>query len=1001
VIINDATNVRYTVETNAEGIYSVPNLPPGSYRAQVSKQGFKTIVHPDIVLHVQDAEAIGFTLPVGPTSDTVTVEGGAPLVNTENAAVSTVIDRNFVESLPLNGRSFNTLLQLTPGVVIAPIAGSSAASGQFSIAGQRASSNSFLVDGVSANFGVATSPVQGTAGTGSSQAFSAFGGTSSLVSVEALQEFRIETSSFAPEFGRSPGGQVILNTRSGANDFHGGVYEYFRNDVLDANNWFNDDAIPPVPKAPERHNDFGGFVGGPIHRGQTFFFASYEGARLRLPNTILIQVPSEFARTSPPTPASLLSFLNAYPQPDDKTVTSGVYTSRFTGSFSNPATLNAGSIRLDHTFNDKFSIFGRYNEAPSQAVQRTRSLSEVDTNEVDTRTVTVGATMTLSSQLSNSLRANYSKQNSSAINHLDTFGGAVPPSQSLLAPNLPTKGLEVGFLIFGAAFYITGTQANNRNTQLNFADDLSVTRGRHQLKFGMDYRANYLDLRLPQSSLVYIFPSVQSLVSTSRALLLQGGTGSPTYLLAQSTSLYAQDTWKIAPRLSLTYGVRWELSPSPSPRAGSKLAAWQNVDDPAALALAPFGTPLWSTTYTNFAPRIGVAYKLTEKGDLVLRGGWGMFYDLASDSVASLGLGFTNFASKNSFLVNVPLTDASPFIPRISPQPPFPDMTVGFAPNLTLPRSFQWNVALEKSFGGKQALSLTYVGQAGRDLLRQEALQRPNSNFNGSFLLTQNDARSNYHALQLQFRRPLSTRLQAVANYTWSHSLDNASNDILPAITGPAISAANDYASSDFDVRHSFSGAVTYAIPSAKEGILAYLSREWSIATVIVARSGFPFNASFFSQFGGPGARPDLIPGQALYLYGMQCDTTFQGLGVLSAGQSCPGGKGLNPNAFNARRPVGRQGTESRNDIPGFGLTQVDLSVGRKFRLGERLNLQFRADGFNVLNHPNFSRPFGNVSSGPSTYLSQSMLNLGLGGLNPLFQEGGPRSLQLSLKLMF
>src|SRR5208283_1992488 len=220
--------VQYSGKTNGEGYYVVPNIPPGTYRIQVSNSGFKTIIKPDIVIHVQDALAINFTLPIGAASEIVTVQGGAPLINTENAAVSTVIDRNFVESLPLNGRSFDTLLQLTPGVVIAPTANFGAAPGQFSIAGQRTDANNFSVDGVSANFGVSgSSNLLGQSGTGTQQAFSALGGTSSLVSVEALQEFRIETSSFAPEFGRAPGGQVILTTRSGTNDLHGGIYEYF------------------------------------------------------------------------------------------------------------------------------------------------------------------------------------------------------------------------------------------------------------------------------------------------------------------------------------------------------------------------------------------------------------------------------------------------------------------------------------------------------------------------------------------------------------------------------------------------------------------------------------------------------------------------------------------------------------------------------------------------------------------------------------------------------
>src|SRR5579859_2195802 len=325
--VNDVTSVKFPTRTNAEGIYVLPNLPPGPYRLQVSKVGFKTLIKPDIALSVQDALSINFTLPVGAFSDSVTVKGGAPLVNTQSASVSTVIDRQLVENLPLNGRSFNTLLQLTPGVVIAPA--NSASQGQFSVSGQRTSSNNFLVDGVSANFGVSPFFGLGTSGTGSAQAFSALGGTSSLVSVEALQEFRVETSSFAPEFGRSPGGQVVLTTRSGANDVHGGIYEYFRNDVLDANDWFANQAAQP--RSPERHNDFGGFLGGPIKRDRTFFFLSYEGARLRQPNTVVVQVPSEFSRMMAPT--EVAPFLNAYPQPDDKSVTPGVYVANFTGNY--------------------------------------------------------------------------------------------------------------------------------------------------------------------------------------------------------------------------------------------------------------------------------------------------------------------------------------------------------------------------------------------------------------------------------------------------------------------------------------------------------------------------------------------------------------------------------------------------------------------------------------------------------------------------------------------
>ncbi|MGH9553419.1 MAG: TonB-dependent receptor, partial [Terriglobales bacterium] len=321
--------------------------------------GFKTIIKPDITLNVQDALSINFTLPIGALLETVTVQGGAPLVNTQSASVSTVIDRQFVANLPLNGRSFNILLQLTPGVVLAQSPNPNTSPGQFSVAGQRTDANNFTVDGVSANFGVSPT-TNGESGTGSSQAFSILGGTSSLVSVEALQEFRVETSSFAPEFGRSPGGQVVMLTRSGTNAFHGGLYEYFRNTVMDANDWFA--SREGQPRAPEQHNDFGGFLGGKILRDKTFFFVSYEGVRLRLPRTNVVQVPSVFARTT--APIAIAPFLDAYPLPNGAAAP-GAYTAPFTGTFSNSANLDAGSVRFDHSFNGRVTIFGRYSSAPS------------------------------------------------------------------------------------------------------------------------------------------------------------------------------------------------------------------------------------------------------------------------------------------------------------------------------------------------------------------------------------------------------------------------------------------------------------------------------------------------------------------------------------------------------------------------------------------------------------------------------------------------------------
>ena len=979
LIVNDATGVRYPGTTNGEGIYAVPNLPPGPYRIQVSKIGFKTLIKPDVVLNVQSAVAINFTLPVGAFSETLTVEGGAPLVNTESGSVSTVIDRNLVENLPLNGRSFNTLLQLTPGVVIAQAASNN--QGQFSVGGQRTSANNFVIDGASANFGVAPTVGLGTTGTGAAQAFSALGGTSSLISVEALQEFRIETSSFAPEFGRSPGGQVIFTTRSGSNGFHGGVYEFFRNDILDANNWFANAA--GEARAAERYNNFGGYLGGPIERGKTFFFASYEGARLRQPGIQVVQVPSEYARSL--ANATILPFLAAYPRPDDRTVVPGTYTSQFTGSFSNPSTLNAGSVRLDHTFNNRFSMFARYNEAPSAVAARSNALSEVDSVEVKTRTFTIGSNMTFTSQLANALRANYSLQRAGSVSSLDALGGATPPPADVLtpAPLSPTSTFA-SFFTFDTSAYQSGFNANNRNSQVNLADDLAWMHRSHRFRLGADWRMILLDQRPYAAFLDYLANDVASFLSSGQVQLFAVSAKEAQYRI-QAFSLYVQDTWSITPRLTATYGIRWELSPAPAARGNTTLAAWQNVDNPSLLALAPSGTPLWSTTYRNFAPRLGIAYSLNQKGSLVLRAGWGIFYDLGTDSVSSLGSTFPN--SESTFLdqVSVPLNNPASYLPPLTTLPPYQN-AIGFSPHLALPHSYQWNVALEKSFALEQALSLTYVGQAGRELMRQEGIPQPNANFAGDFSLTRNNAFSNYHALQVQYRKPVANRLQFLLNYTFSHSLDNASNDVQALLSRDIISAASDYASSDFDVRQNFSGAVVFEVPkAAHSGTLARVTDGWSLEALVIARSGFPFNANILTAtIGGAFPRPDRVPGQPSWL-----DDPL-----------APGYQRLNPDAF-VIPPTLRQGTERRNDIPGFGLSEVDLSLLRKFSFTDKLAVHFRADAFNVLNHPNFRNPFAYIGFGPTYLQSTMMSNMGLGGLNPLFQQGGPRSLQLSVKLVF
>jgi hypothetical protein len=372
-VINMDTNIHYTATTNQAGSYTVPSLPPGPYRIEVQKPGFKTVVKSDLVLHLQDTAAINFEMAVGSVSETVTVQAGGLVIDTTDATVSTVVDRQFAENLPLNGRSFQTLIQLTPGVVLT--ANNGVDTGQFSVNGQRANANNWMVDGVSANIGISSSGIAGSGIAGTLGSTSVFGGTNSLVSVDALQEFRIQTSTYAPEFGRQPGAQISIVTRSGTNQFHGTGFDYFRNTVLDANNWFADEA--GLPKAKEQQNDFGGTFSGPIVKDKTFFFFSYEGLRLRLPQTTISLVPD----TNPEDPYSrqfaapaLLPYLNAFPLPNGPEVldASGNHQgiAQFNASYSNPGTLDAYSLRVDHKINDKLNLFARYNYSPSALNQR-------------------------------------------------------------------------------------------------------------------------------------------------------------------------------------------------------------------------------------------------------------------------------------------------------------------------------------------------------------------------------------------------------------------------------------------------------------------------------------------------------------------------------------------------------------------------------------------------------------------------------------------------------
>src|SRR6266481_5945756 len=446
-----------TTSTNDTGIYIFPSVQPGQYQISVQKQGFKQIDLLGLIVNVQDHIAQNFRLEVGSIAESVTVEAAGAMLNTTDASVSTVVDQTYIKNMPLNGRSFQDLILLTPGVgtqtpqVSATLSGGPSGLGQtgeFSVNGQRTESNYYTVDGVSANVGAAVGQnmTQGGGASGSIGASTALGTTQALVSVDDLQEFRVQSSTYSAEYGRNPGGQFAFQTKSGTNQWHGTAYDYLRNDVFDANNWFNGfcSAGPscPFPKAKERQNDFGGTFGGPVKipalysgKDKTFFFVSYEGLRLTAPQpatTSLVPdlcmrgAAAECPSYRAPGASVLQPVLNAFPVPNGSEVlvscnpatdstcpSSGQKQdglARYIASWSNPSSLDSTSVRFDHVVSDKLRLFFRFSDTASNSSTRGGgSFSLNNTYSYTMRTYTAGASSIFTNRLSNDFRLNYSR----------------------------------------------------------------------------------------------------------------------------------------------------------------------------------------------------------------------------------------------------------------------------------------------------------------------------------------------------------------------------------------------------------------------------------------------------------------------------------------------------------------------------------------------------------------------------------------------------------------
>ncbi len=960
-VVNEDLGFRRVTQSQSDGRYSVSSLQPGIYKIMVRKEGFRTSIRFGVNLDPAQAVRADFALVVGSVHEVITIEGTAPLLNSEDASVSSTIDRDQADRLPVHRGGLLNLLELAPGAIVTPA--TRGESGQFTANGQRPNTNYFTVDGASANTGVSGggSPAQSTGG--ALPGISAIGSMHSLISVEAMQEVKVLTSTTVSELGRMPGAQVSIGSRSGSNEFHGSLAHYFRHEDLAANDWFANAA--GGGRAPLRMNNFAASLGGPVARNRTFFFLAYEGLHLRQPSAWSAPVPSvEFRRAAA---SWVRPALNAFPVPNGIDLGRGL--AQWTGRNNRPSGLNVGSARLDQVISSRLTAFARYHQSPSESEFGNAQINRL---ELDSRSVTFGLNWRPTQGSAVDSRFNFS--DASALSSWRQADSAVAPCalQTVTLTFISSSNVcasIVRLTIAGVGQLASGHEGYRRQGQFQYLQSASFDRGNHAFRAGADFR------RLTPSR-QDAAPAVSIIADTLEDLAAGRNISSATSPALNRTavinelSLFAQDSWRISPRLTATFGLRWELSLPPSTNEPAHF-----LDSGATEAVAR-QQPIWPLRYGYFAPRLGIAYRPWDSRRTVIRAGLGIYFD------SSLSLA-TDLLNGGPFNVTEFFNSRYAPLGRLS-------LIFGFPSDLRLPEVKQWNVAIEHAISDRDIVSASYVGSKGADLVRREIGGRGTSDRLWLALST-NDGYSAYHSLQVQYRRNLARNLQGGIAYAWSHSTDNGSSDSALQWVGHGTLGDANRGSSDFDVRHSVNASMTYEIPHASGA--PSLLRGFAIDGMFRGRSGFPINVLNSEQFQGVSFanvfRPNLIAGAPTWIEDPQSTA----------------GRRINPGAF---QPAGSavQGNLGRNALTGFGLSQIDLSVRREFFFGETRSLQFKVEAFNALNHPYFADPEKYLIS-PLFGQSTSMLNLMLGtgtpasGLAPIFQAGGARSLQLALRFRF
>lgn len=1035
VATNQATNVVSETTTDSAGAFLFTSLPIGAYKLEVSGKGFQTAIFTGLKLPVATTVTQNIQLKLGEATQTVEVIGGAPLVETSSNTMGQVINDKTVQQIPLNGRHFTDLSLLTPGTITPPANGFLSAplrgQGSFGIntAGQREDTTNWLVNGINLN-----DPVQNQ--------------ITFQPPISTLAEYRIDNSSFPAQYGRNSGSIVNLATRSGTNEFHGELFEFFRNNALDARNFFNvgeSSSGAFLPQAPFKRNDFGAAGGGPIIKNKLFVFLAYEGLRQRQSLSVLATVPSadQIATVTSPAIQSLISLLPAANLVGLGVVSDPNTYTQFSGGVVANVSLNQGSADIDYEMSDKDRLHGYYvvqkdlRQEPTAGGAIAANIPNFgDTRDGFRQLMTFSEDHTFSTTLSNTVRLGYNRIHltfvpNSSLDPAD-FNMTLPDGAPV-ASGLPFLNVG-GALGYGGP---TGEPQGRGDTTVVLNDGLTWLKGRHTFMFGAEIRRAY------NNNIAYnigslTFASMASfLADQANAFTVQLGSGN-NKLLQPAYDFFAQDSFKLKPNLTLNLGLRYAWNATPSDSQGR----FTNFD-PATGTLISAGQP-YQQANTNFQPRIGFAWDPFNDGKTSVRGGYAILTQAPTTNI------ITGLSANPLFAIPVAVSSASNAITAENPGATVAGTSLGPAsinPGFQNAYAQDWNLSVQRQFTASLGVEVAYVGIKGTHLQLTQNINQPlvTDGFYGSTrpfptlpgdspilpsqcqaplpscsLSTINQVNSggnsNYNALWVTVNKHLSQGLQLLGTYTYSKSLDYNSLSTGETYTiQNAYNPQGDYGLSEFDVRNRFALSGFYEFPFKGNRLVS----GWQVGLVFQAQTGNPVNPTL-AIGPGPGVsltvRPDRLG--AIHTTGNPHNWFANAVlcqnfnGALQGGAPAIPDCAATPNAtlavpclFSATptAPGGSSypivpgschpGTLGRDAITGPGFVNTDFSITKNTKITERFNLQFRSEFFDIFNHPNFGNPVLTATSGSFGLIGSTRF--------PTGDFGSARQIQFSLLLQF